>query len=572
MNDDNKKKKKKRIDVSKFIELNPKLDEQSVDEEPLDERAPLTVQQRRQRGRVLRRFKSKIAAAKKRARRRKASPEKLKARAQKKARNIIRQRFLQGKNYASLSPAEKVQVDKRLLRIPDAAIKRIAVRQLPQVRKAELERLSRMRGGAKNEELDIMFEMFLQENQDDDHPYHKGLAPSTADKRRAHFNKKAKKDPGDPSAYEPAPGDIRAKTKPSSYTKRYHSLFKKEGTVKHDMRFKFNRRKENPYFKEDIDLLIENKEAIKNKAKETGITYGILKKVFDRGVAAWRTGHRPGTNPTQWGLARINSFATGGKTRTTADADLWKQHSGNKKESFIDTAYELMENIENMFSENVTKSADDPCWDGYVQLGTKKKGGKDVPNCVKRESSNSADREEGTDSLVNIYKKATSGETKTESYYDNEILAGPFSEFERGSRIRFSAHSMDMFDDEEHEGTVVGSNVQHLRVRDDDGILYKVRQVDAELIESAFTFTIDEKFEMGILSENMIDKAVEAIRRHVTKGKSLEDVIWDFSSATGFKIPTKEIYKHYIELYGEPEKRGSKMSQIDRNKLVSKYS
>lgn len=572
MDDDNKKKKKKRIDVSKFIEINPTLDEESVDEETLDERAPMTVQQRRQRGRVMRRFKSKIAAAKKRASRRKASPEKLKARAQKKARNIIRQRFLQGKNYAGLSPAEKVQVDKRLLRIPDAAIKRIAVRQMPQVRKAELERLSRMRGGAKKEEIDIMFEMFLQEHQDDDHKYHTGLAPSTADKRRAHFNKKAKKDPDDPSAYEPAPGDARAETKPSSYTKRYHSLFKKEGTVKHDMRFKFNRRKENPYFKEDIDLIIENEEAIKNKAKETGISYGILKKVFDRGVAAWRTGHRPGTNPTQWGLARINSFATGGKTRTTADADLWKQHSGNKKESFIDTAYELMENVESMFSENVAKSADDPCWDDYVQLGTKKKGGKDVPNCVKRESSNSADREEGTDSLVNIYKKATPGETKKESYYDNEILTGPFPEFERGSRIRFSAHSMDMFDDKEHEGTVVGSNVQHLRVRDDDGILYKVRQVDAELIESAFTFTLDEKFEISILSENMIDKAVEAIRRHVTKGKSLEDVIWEFSAATGFSIPTKEIYKHYIELYGDPKIKTSTMSSTERAKLVRKYS
>ena len=28
------------------------------------------------------------------------------------------------------------------------------------------------------------------------------------------------------------------------------------------------------------------------------------------------------------------------------------------------------------------KDKDDPCWDGYVQLGTKKKDGKEVPNCV----------------------------------------------------------------------------------------------------------------------------------------------------------------------------------------------
>ena len=83
---------------------------------------------------------------------------------------------------------------------------------------------------------------------------------------------------------------------------------------------------------EETEILIsENKKGIQNKAKATGISYSILKKVFDRGVAAWRTGHRPGTTPSQWGFARINSFATGGKTRTTADKDLWAQHKGKKE-------------------------------------------------------------------------------------------------------------------------------------------------------------------------------------------------------------------------------------------------
>ena len=51
--------------------------------------------------------------------------------------------------------------------------------------------------------------------------------------------------------------------------------------------------------------------------------YAILKKVFDRGVAAWRTGHRPGTTPVQWGLARVNSFATKSPgTWGKADKDL----------------------------------------------------------------------------------------------------------------------------------------------------------------------------------------------------------------------------------------------------------
>ena len=65
------------------------------------------------------------------------------------------------------------------------------------------------------------------------------------------------------------------------------------------------------------------KAALKKKADKTGMPYGILKKVFDRGYAAWKSSHRPGTNPTQWGLARVNSFATKSKgTWGGADKDL----------------------------------------------------------------------------------------------------------------------------------------------------------------------------------------------------------------------------------------------------------
>lgn len=31
------------------------------------------------------------------------------------------------------------------------------------------------------------------------------------------------------------------------------------------------------------------------------------------------------------------------------------------------------------------KEASDPCWDGYQQRGMKKKGGKEVPNCIPEE-------------------------------------------------------------------------------------------------------------------------------------------------------------------------------------------
>ena len=83
--------------------------------------------------------------------------------------------------------------------------------------------------------------------------------------------------------------------------------------------------------KEDFQL-DEKIEGLVTKAEKSGVPYGILKKVYDRGMAAWKTGHRPGTTPQQWAFARVNSFLTGGKTRTTADADLWKQAKGKKEE------------------------------------------------------------------------------------------------------------------------------------------------------------------------------------------------------------------------------------------------
>ena len=74
---------------------------------------------------------------------------------------------------------------------------------------------------------------------------------------------------------------------------------------------------------ETEELIAENKKGLQNKADKTGISYSILKKVFDRGVAAWKTGHRPGTTPSQWGFARVNSFATKSKgTWGGADKDL----------------------------------------------------------------------------------------------------------------------------------------------------------------------------------------------------------------------------------------------------------
>jgi len=71
-----------------------------------------------------------------------------------------------------------------------------------------------------------------------------------------------------------------------------------------------------------ITLDESSEAALINKAEKSGVSLGTLRQVFKRGVAAWRTSHRPGTTPAQWGMARVNSYIMKGKTYHTADKDL----------------------------------------------------------------------------------------------------------------------------------------------------------------------------------------------------------------------------------------------------------
>ena len=167
--------------------------------------------------------------------------------------------------------------------------------------------------------------------------YAGGMAKSTKDKRATHFKKKKE---------GPAPGDASAETKPSVHTKKFKQMYGET-------------------------VLDEKITALVNKSEKSGISYSILKKVYDRGMAAYKTGHRPGTTSQQWALARVNSFITKGKgTWGKADADLAKQ----------------VEAVEEACCDDCLDEQENPCWDGYKQVGTKMKNGKRVPNCVPEET------------------------------------------------------------------------------------------------------------------------------------------------------------------------------------------
>ena len=78
-----------------------------------------------------------------------------------------------------------------------------------------------------------------------------------------------------------------------------------------------------PMKEEILEMVEEASSGLADKAKKSGVSLSTLKKVYARGIAAWNSGHRPGTTPQQWAHARVNSYITKGKgTYHGADKDL----------------------------------------------------------------------------------------------------------------------------------------------------------------------------------------------------------------------------------------------------------
>jgi len=82
---------------------------------------------------------------------------------------------------------------------------------------------------------------------------------------------------------------------------------------------------------EGARALVEAIAALQKKADKSGMPYSILKQVYDRGMAAWKGGHRPGAGQHQWAFARVNSFVTKSSgTWGGADSDLAKKVKGKE--------------------------------------------------------------------------------------------------------------------------------------------------------------------------------------------------------------------------------------------------
>lgn len=122
-----------------------KADYQWEDDEEVDE--ALTPAQRFKRAMQMRRLSKKIQRARKIALKRMSSPEKLRKRARRHARNILRKRFTKGKPYSELGIAQKTQIEKFIAK-KKAVINRLSTRLLPTMRRLEMRRLNAQKGQA----------------------------------------------------------------------------------------------------------------------------------------------------------------------------------------------------------------------------------------------------------------------------------------------------------------------------------------------------------------------------------------------------------------------------------------
>ncbi len=132
--------------------------------------------------------------------------------------------------------------------------------------------------------------------------YYKGLSATKKAQRRKEILRFGSKHWKDPSAYAGFKTDKGVKGKSSGYTEQWRKLF-------------------------------PDATSLKAKSEATGVPLKEIEASYNRGMAAWRTGHRPGATEQQWGYARVHSFLLCGKTHYSTDADLVREAKSRSKKA-----------------------------------------------------------------------------------------------------------------------------------------------------------------------------------------------------------------------------------------------
>lgn len=124
--------------------------------------------------------------------------------------------------------------------------------------------------------------------------YYRGLSATRKRQRAAEIRRFGSLSWKDPAAYKGFATDRGIRTKQSSYTEQWRLRF--------------------PHAK-----------SLRAKSLATGVPERFLRESYNRGMAAWRTGHRPGATQQQWGYARVHSLLMCGKTAQSTDSDLRRE-------------------------------------------------------------------------------------------------------------------------------------------------------------------------------------------------------------------------------------------------------
>jgi hypothetical protein len=130
--------------------------------------------------------------------------------------------------------------------------------------------------------------------------YFKGLSKRRKTQRKKEIKQRSAISWKSARAYKPFKTDKGVKTRRSSHTAKWKKMFPKVSSLK-------------------------------GASDVTGVPLSAIRKSYNRGMAAWRTGHRPGATQQQWGYARVYSMLTCGKTHYTTDSDLVRDAKKTKR-------------------------------------------------------------------------------------------------------------------------------------------------------------------------------------------------------------------------------------------------
>jgi len=130
--------------------------------------------------------------------------------------------------------------------------------------------------------------------------YYKGLSKKKKTQRKREIQKFGALSWKNPKAYVGFKTDKGVRGRSSGYTNQWRSKF-------------------------------PDAKSLEDKSKATGVPEKYLRESYNRGMAAWRTGHRPGATEQQWGYARVHSFLLCGKTYHTTDSDIVRRAKEESK-------------------------------------------------------------------------------------------------------------------------------------------------------------------------------------------------------------------------------------------------